>query len=215
VTGACRASSASLMPRDRPNSRIRAAKSRTFSSRYLLQETVRHVIAFPRPEQTLTIVASNDGMILFILGEGQRARKRPKWLEDLIGSVCDACVSDVKGRMSGLSYRWSKPEDNSWGTWLVQIGPSVIEIVGGKDDGDTGFDFVDVDLLALPKCLDDVECFVYDPDYGGESHLTLAGKKGKREIVIEIYFEPFEDDEPQTIFDVNAGGWRGKRMGED
>ena len=91
----------------------------------------------------------------------------------------------------------------------MQIGPSVIEIVGGKDDGDIGFDFVDVDLLALPKCLDEVECFVYDPDYGRESHLTLAGKKDKREIVIEIYFEPFEDDEPNTIFDVNAGGWRG------
>ena len=52
------------------------------------------------------------------------------------------------------------------GTWLLQIAPSVIEISGGKDDGSTGFDFVDVDLLALPKCLDEVESFDYDPDYG-------------------------------------------------
>jgi hypothetical protein len=114
-------------------------------------ETGHHVIAFLPPDRVLTIVASNDGMILFILVKGQQAMKRPKWLEDLIGSVCDACVSDVKGRMSGLSYRWSKPDDNSWETWLVQIGPAVIEIVGGKDDGDTGFDFVNVDLLALPS----------------------------------------------------------------
>jgi hypothetical protein len=35
-----------------------------------------------------------------------------------------------------------------------------------KDDGATGFDFVDVDLLALPQCLDEVETFAYDPDYG-------------------------------------------------
>jgi hypothetical protein len=41
--------------------------------------------------------------------------KNPKWMEEVIGSVCDACLSDVKGRMSGFSYRWSKPEDNSWG----------------------------------------------------------------------------------------------------
>jgi hypothetical protein len=95
------------------------------------------------------------------------------------------------------------------------IAPEVVEISGGKDDGATGFDFVDVDLLALPQCLDEVESFSYEPDYGREPHLTLAGKKGKREVVIEIYFEPFEDDEASTIFDVNVGGWRHKRADED
>lgn len=58
-------------------------------------------------------------------------------------------------------------------------------------------------------CLDE-KSFAYDPDYGEEPHLTLVGKKGKREVVIEIYFEPFGDDEPQTIFDVNDGSWREK-----
>jgi hypothetical protein len=29
--------------------------------------------------------------------------KSPKWLEQVIGSVCTACINDVKGRMSGLS----------------------------------------------------------------------------------------------------------------
>src|ERR1700732_2454229 len=130
----------------------------------------------------------------------------PKWLQQLIGAIFEACVSQVKGRMSGFSYRWSKPDDSQWGAWFLQVAPSVIEIAGGKDDGSTGFDFVDVDLLALPKCLDEVESFDYDPDYGDEPHLTLVGKKGKREVVIEIYFEPFEDDEPETIFDVNLGG---------
>ena len=141
--------------------------------------------------------------------------KNPKWLEELVDSVCEACISDVKGRMSGFSYRWSKPEDNAWGTWLVRIAPSVIEIAGGKDDGSTGFDFVDIDLLALPQCLDAVESFSYDPDYGSEPHLTLAGKQGKREVVVEVYFAPFVDEEANTIFDVNFGGWRHKRMDED
>ena len=84
-----------------------------------------------------------------------------------------------------------------------------------EDDGATGFDFVDVDLLALPQCLDEAESFWYDPDYGREPHLTLAGKKGKREVVIEIYFEPFEDEEASTIFDVNFGTWRHKQSDED
>jgi len=139
----------------------------------------------------------------------------PKWLEEVLSSVCSACVCDVKGRMSGFSYRWAKPRDNQWGTWLLEIAPSVLEISGGKDDGATGFDFVDVDLLALPKCLEEVESFSYDPDYGQRPHLILEGKKGKREVVVEIYFEPFEDDEPNTIFDVNFGSWREKRTDEN
>ena len=139
----------------------------------------------------------------------------PKWFDQLFASVCDACVSDVKGRMSGFSCRWAKPKQNQWGAWLLQIASSVIEIVGGKDDGDSGFDFVDVDLLALPACLDEVEAFAYDPDYGEEPRLTLIGTKGKHEVVVEIYFEPFGDDEAQTVFDANFGGWREKRTGAE
>src|SRR3954454_11841522 len=104
--------------------------------------------------------------------------KLPKWLGQLMGSVCEACVSDVKGRMRGFSHRGAEPKDNSWGMWLLQIAPAVIEIAGGKDDGSEGFDFVDVDLLALPRCLDEVESCAYDPDFGKEPHLTLVGKKG-------------------------------------
>jgi hypothetical protein len=139
----------------------------------------------------------------------------PKWLEGVLGAACEASVNDVKGRMSGFSCRWAKPEDNTWGTWLLEIAPSVIEVAGGKDDGATGFDFVDVDLLALPKCLDEVESFAYDPDYGKEPHLTLIGKKGGRETVVHIYFAPFEDAEPDTVFDVNVGGWRDRRADRD
>ena len=96
----------------------------------------------------------------------------------------------------------------------MMIAPSVVEIAGGKNDGSMGFDFADVDLLALPQCLDEVESFSYDPDYGREPHLTLVGKKNKREVVVEVYFEPFEDEEASTIFHVNLGGWRDKRRGE-
>jgi hypothetical protein len=91
------------------------------------------------------------------------------------------------------------------------MAPSVIEIAGGQNDGSTGFDFMDIDLLALPTCLDRVESFVYEPDYGKEPRLTLIGTKGKREIVVEIFFLPFDDAEPETIFDVNRGAWRARR----
>jgi hypothetical protein len=138
----------------------------------------------------------------------------PKWLEELFGFACEACVSEVKGRMSGFSCRWAKPEDNSWGIWLLEIAPAVVEFAGGKDDGEAAFDFVDVDLLALPRCLDEVESFGYDPAYGEQPRLALIGRKGKHEVVVQIFFEPFDDDEPQTIFDVNSGGWRSTKKDE-
>ena len=34
----------------------------------------------------------------------------PKGFDQLFASVCDACVSDVKGRMSGFSCRWANGE---------------------------------------------------------------------------------------------------------
>jgi hypothetical protein len=48
---------------------------------------------------------------------------------------------------------------------------------------------------------------------GNQAHLTLIGKKGKHDLVVEIYFEPFADNEPSTIFDANAGSWRAKKAG--
>jgi hypothetical protein len=70
-------------------------------------------------------------------------------------------------------------------------------------------------LLALPRFLDEVESFAYDPDYGADPHLTLTGKKGKRDVVVEVYFEPFEDDQPHSVLDVNAGSWRHKQSDLD
>jgi hypothetical protein len=136
----------------------------------------------------------------------------PDWLDELLASVCEACVNEVKGRTSGLSCRWAEPENNVWEAWLLEVAPSVVEISGGKDDGETVFDFVDVDLLALPQCLDEVEWFDYDPDYGNTPHLSLGGKRKEYEVVVQVYFEPFEGDEAQTIFDVKRGGWRDKEV---
>jgi hypothetical protein len=138
----------------------------------------------------------------------------PWWLEDLLDAVCTACVCETKGRLSGFSYCWASPEQNCWEAWLLQIAPAVLEIAGGPEDGATGFDSVDADLLALPKCLDAVESFSYDSDYGAESRLLLVGKKRQHAVVVEVYFAPFADDQPSTVFDVHRGGWRDRRTDE-
>lgn len=70
-------------------------------------------------------------------------------------------------------------------------------------------------MLALPGCLDEVESFDYDPDYGEKPHLRLVGKKGKREVVVEVSFKSFEDAEADIVFDVNRGTWRPKWTDEE
>src|SRR5262249_31035091 len=138
--------------------------------------------------RALTSVAAGDGMAGVSLSQqGACAMNPPKWLQELFSAVCHACACDVKGRLSGFSLRWSKPDGNPWGAWWLVLTPSVLEIAGGKEDGAMGFDCVDVDLLALPRCLDAVASFRYDPDYGENPHLTLEGKKGQRDVVIEVY----------------------------
>jgi hypothetical protein len=87
----------------------------------------------------------------------------PKWLKPLVESVCDSCICEVKGRMTGFSIYWSRPSDNGWGVWLVDVAPVPIELVGGANDGETVFDPVDVGLLRLPGALDNTAVCAYHP----------------------------------------------------
>jgi hypothetical protein len=114
--------------------------------------------------------------------------------------------------MTGFSIYWSKPSDNGWGVWLVDVAPASIELVGGANDGQTVFDPVDVDLLTLPGALDSTAVCAYHPATPDESaHFVLEGVKGKREVVIRIWLEPFEDDEPTVVYDVCGKCWRPRR----
>jgi hypothetical protein len=40
--------------------------------------------------------------------------KPPRWISELVDDIFEACVSEVKGRMSGFSYQWARPADNHW-----------------------------------------------------------------------------------------------------
>jgi hypothetical protein len=136
----------------------------------------------------------------------------PKWLKPLVESVCDSCICDVKGRMTGFSIYWSKPSDNGWGVWLVDVAPAPVELVGGANDGETVFDPVDVDLLRLHDALDSTTVCAYHTATPDESaHFILEGTKGKREVAVRIWLEPLVDDEPDVVYDVCERCWRAKR----
>lgn len=136
----------------------------------------------------------------------------PKWLKPLVESVGDSCVCEVRGRMTGFSIYWSKPSNNGWGVWLVDVAPAPIELVGGANDGETVFDPVDVDLLSLPRALDSIVVCAYHAATPNESaHFVLEGAKGKREVAVRIWLEPLVDDEPDMVYDICGRCWRAKR----
>ena len=139
----------------------------------------------------------------------------PKWLTKQVDAICEACVCPVKGRVSGFDWRAYAPKDNEWGCWLAEIAPEQMELVRqGPDDGSLIFDPVDIDLQALPSLFTELESFLYDPGSPDEeAHLTLCGKIGKRNLVVLIFFQPFEDATVRTVIDVNnqGAGCREKR----
>jgi len=139
--------------------------------------------------------------------------KRPKWSDRLVEKVCRACVSDVKGRMSGFSYKLSPPDHNGWGAWLLEVAPEALELVeNGPHDGQGIFDPVDVDLLELPSVLTEVESLAYHPGSPhDEPHILLTGSYKKHEVVVRIFFRPFEDAEPERVFDAVNQCWRDRK----
>jgi hypothetical protein len=114
--------------------------------------------------------------------------------------------------MSGFSIRYARPSETAWGVWLVDVAPAPVELVGGSNDGEAVFDPVDVDLLSLPGALDSTAVCTYNSATPDESaHFVLEGNKRQREVVISIWLEPFEDDEPTMVYDVCGKCWRPRR----
>src|SRR5689334_2535084 len=74
----------------------------------------------------------------------------PAWLREVAESACECCVCPVRGRATGLAVAWSPPGDSEYGCWLVDVRPERFEVVGGPDDGTTGYSPVFVDLPGCP-----------------------------------------------------------------
>jgi hypothetical protein len=142
-----------------------------------------------------------------------KQQRMPRWLKTLIESVCDGCLCGGQGRMSGFYLRWAEPSNNDWETWLIDIAPTKVELVGGADDGEMVFDPVHVDLLALAQVLTRTSLFLFHSacSQGDRAHFVLGGRQGKRQLAIRIWLEPFEDEEPSLVYDVREKCWRPKR----
>jgi hypothetical protein len=138
----------------------------------------------------------------------------PAWLRELAESACECCVCPVRGRATGLSVAWSPPDESEYGCWLVDVRPQRFEVVGGRDDGRTGYSPVYIDLLGLPGCLDEADALQHEPGGPDEGpHVLLEGEKAGEVVIVRVWLSPEEGDEPAVALDLNDGSIRPRRGG--
>jgi hypothetical protein len=99
-----------------------------------------------------------------------------------------------------IGFQYQEPEDTD-DCWEVWVYPAVQEIVGGKNDGETGWSGFHFDLSGL---LEEVEAealnlssAMVDPP-----ELVLEGKFRGKQVLLHVCLEPPEDVEASEIIDL-------------
>jgi hypothetical protein len=98
-------------------------------------------------------------------------------------------------------FQYTEPEDAD-DCWKVWVFPAVQEIVGGEDDGETGWSGFRFDLSGL---LEEVKAEVlnvntrmkHDPP-----ELIVEGKFRGKEVLLHVCLEPPNDVEATEIIDL-------------
>ena len=116
----------------------------------------------------------------------------PGWAAELADGLADCIEFKSLGH---LEARYSAPDETAWGIDLIELAPAPLEIVeAGPLDGERVYDIVhNFDLLAAQTSFDEVISLSFGFENDGRPCITLEGRLGGREIVVQVYFEPFAD----------------------
>lgn len=131
--------------------------------------------------------------------------KRADELMDLVMDLVCPTLFDASGTFQ-CSGVWPGGKGQSW--FEILVYPSVVELVGGKHDGETVYQGFRVDLKALQDALFPLYEEVYEWDFDNaighaddlpRPSITISGKlKGAGDDTLTIHICPFppEDAEP-------------------
>jgi hypothetical protein len=137
---------------------------------------------------------------------------------ELVQDIFDCCMCPVNGRESGFDFDWYHDgnfADEGEIYPVFMIAPSIGEIVGGADDGQEIYDFIDINLAALIGLFDtkdtNFECL-----YVPETRDTIPGTKASpahiavhtSKLGVRIFFEPLPGARAAWVFDTTINGWR-------
>lgn len=121
-----------------------------------------------------------------------------RWIEKFLDQLDTAIEWQSPGTMS-----WRFHEDENW----LRLAPSLVELVGGADDGEAVYPFFSLHFLNLMGIFDELPEMSWD---GMNNEFSVEGKIDGDDAWITISREPFEDEEPEDVFD-SQGGIRKKK----
>jgi hypothetical protein len=116
-----------------------------------------------------------------------------RWVEKVLDQLEQSLEWQSPGALS-----WRFHEDEHW----LRLAPSVVELVGGADDGESVYPFFSLHLSYLIEIFDQLPEMIWNT-MGNE--FSLEGKINGEDAWITFSRDPFDDEEPQDVLDPNGG----------
>jgi len=126
-----------------------------------------------------------------------------RWLRQFIETVSDCWEWHALALHIGIQYR--EPQENEDG-WEVWIYPAVQEILGGKNDGETGWCGFNFDVSALSVAFEDAQISISASMGQEPPKLFVEGKFRGQEVLLHVCLEPPEGVEATEIIDLTTPG---------
>jgi hypothetical protein len=120
------------------------------------------------------------------------------WIEQLMEAVSGCWEWHALALHIGIQYRGPEDENDCWEVWVY---PAMQEIVGGENDGETGWSGFNFDLSGLLKKIEanslDLSSGMADP-----AEVVVDGEFLGQPVLLHVCLEPPDDVEATEIINV-------------
>jgi hypothetical protein len=116
-----------------------------------------------------------------------------RWVEKVLDQLDQSLEWQSPGALS-----WRLHEDEHW----LRLAPSVVELVGGADDGEAVYSFFSLNVSHLIEIFDQLPEMLWNIM---SDEFSLEGKINGEDAWITFSRKPFDDEEPQDVLDPNGG----------
>lgn len=126
-----------------------------------------------------------------------------KWLEELQEKIANCWQWHSPALKINFDYIKPEQEDDCWEIWAY---PSVQEIVGGKEDGETVWSGFNFDVLAFMTDFEPEAVAVCTRQLNDPTELSFEGKFRGQDVFLHLCLEPPDDAEATEIVDFSGNG---------
>jgi hypothetical protein len=116
-----------------------------------------------------------------------------RWVDKCLDKLNEALELWSPGTIS-----WRFHEDEN----CLRLAPSLVELVGGADDGEPVYPFYSLDVSHLIEIFDELPEMLWETM---SNEFSVEGKIAGDDAWIIFSREPFDDDEPQDVLDPKGG----------